>query len=235
MMIADFHSHILPKVDDGSASTQESLAMLRKQAEQGIGLVIATPHFYPQHDAPEAFLQRREASAARLRSAMAEHTDLPEVRLGAEVYFYRGISESDALSQLTIDGKRCILIEMPMPPWSESMYRELEEIARRGWIPVIAHVDRYIAPMRTFGIPQRLAKLPVLVQANADFFLQRGTRRMALRMLKQHQIHLLGSDCHNLSSRAPNMGEAIALIRKRAGEEALTWICDNQHRLLESR
>ena len=234
MMIADFHSHVLPRVDDGSTSSEESLAMLRMQSEQGIGLVIATPHFYPQYDSPDVFLQRRDTSARRLREAMIGHDDLPAVLLGAEVYYYRGISESDALYQLTINGKSCILIEMPMPPWSDHMYRELEEISRRGLIPVIAHVDRYIAPMRTYGIPERLAKLPVLVQANADFFLQRKTRKLALRMLKKKQIHLLGSDCHNLTSRAPNIGEAIRVIEKHAGGEVLQWICDNQYKLLDS-
>ena len=234
MMVIDFHTHILPKVDDGSASSEESVAMLQMQAQQGIRRVIATPHFYPQYDAPDAFLQRRDAAFRRLQEVSSKPPDLPEVILGAEVYYYHGISESEALSQLTIGEKKCILIEMPMPPWSDHMYRELEQIySRRGLIPVIAHVDRYIAPMRTHGIPQRLAKLPVMVQANADFFLQRNTRRMAMRMLKQHRIHLLGSDCHNLSSRAPNMGQALELVRRRAGEQVLQWIYANQQELLE--
>ena len=56
--IIDFHSHILPGVDDGSQSVQESLAMLKMEAEQGIQHVIATPHFYPKHDSPEHFLER---------------------------------------------------------------------------------------------------------------------------------------------------------------------------------
>jgi protein-tyrosine phosphatase len=74
--------------------------------------------------------------------------------------------------------------------------------------------------------------LPVLVQANASFFRDRFTRSMAMRMLSAGQIHLLGSDCHNLTSRAPNLDQAIRLIRKQLGEEALQWIQSNADEVL---
>lgn len=220
--LIDFHSHILPRVDDGSRSVGQSLEMLRRSAEQGIRRVAATPHFYAHHDSPERFLRRRENAWNELRGAMKDQPELPKVELGAEVYFFSGMSDSEVLSELTFSGKRYILLEMPHAPWTESMYREIEEIyAKRGITPVIAHVDRYIGPFRTHGIPKRLAELPVLVQANAEFFLQRSTARMALKMLREDRIHLLGSDCHDLSSRAPNLGPAVQLIRRSLGEESI--------------
>ena len=121
--IVDFHSHLLPAVDDGSKSLQESMELLRMEAEQGIRHVVATPHFYPQHDFPERFLKRRAEAEMILREEMAKYQGLPELSIGAEVYFFNRMSESDVVSQLTIDQKRCILIEMPGPPWSDSMYR----------------------------------------------------------------------------------------------------------------
>jgi len=232
-VIMDFHAHVLPGIDDGSASVEESIAMLRMEAEQGIAHVIATPHFYPQHDSPERFLNRRKAAQMRLLEEMEKHEGMPKLSIGAEVYFFRGISDSDVLSELTIDNKRCILIEMPIAPWTDSMYRELEALyVRRGLIPVVAHVDRYISPFRTYGIPKRLEELPVLVQANAEFFLQRGTSGMAVRMLRDEKIHLLGSDCHNLRSRKPCLGETIRLIRKRLGDEAVARIEESQREAL---
>ena len=223
-MVTDFHSHVLPGIDDGSTSVEESIAMLRMAAEQGVRRVIATPHLYPRHDSPEHFLEKRNLAESALREAMSRETDLPELSIGAEVHFFSGISNSDILHQLTIDGKCCILIEMPPAPWSDSMYRELEQIWRQWGIrPIIAHVDRYISRFRTHGIPERLAQLPVAVQANAGFFLQ-GSASMAMRMLKKGQIHLLGSDCHNLSSRRPNLGAAAEKIRSRLGQEALDRI-----------
>lgn len=218
----DFHSHILPNVDDGSKSLKESIAMLRMEAEQGIAHVVATPHFYANYDSPERFLRRRARAEAALRQEMAGWEGLPEVSLGAEVYFFSGISDSEVLSQLTIAKKRCILIEMPQSPWSESMYRELEGIyVKQNLTPIIAHVDRYIGPFRTHGIPERLADLPVIVQANADFFLERSTSRMAMKLLREGRIQLLGSDCHNLTSRAPNLGDALKRIEKKLGRGAI--------------
>lgn len=225
--LTDFHSHILPRVDDGSRSVQESLEMLRRSAEQGIHRMLATPHFYAHSDTPERFLRRRENAWNALRSAMEEYPELPQVELAAEVYYFPGMSDSEALLQLTFSGKRYILLEMPQAPWTQSMYREIEGIyVKRGITPVIAHVDRYIGPFRTHGIPKQLEQLPVLVQANAEFFLQRSTARMALRMLRAEQIHLLGSDCHDLKSRAPNLGPALEEIEKRLGRRATERISD---------
>ena len=156
---------------------------------------------------------------------MSKFSDLPKVKIGAEVYYFNGISDSDAISELTIDSKGCILIEMPLSPWTESMYRELEALyVKRGLTPIVAHIDRYISRFRTFGIPKRLSDLPVLVQANAEFFLNKSTSSMAMRMLKNDQIHLLGSDCHDLKSRKPNLGEAVELIERRLSDRAIKHI-----------
>jgi protein-tyrosine phosphatase len=221
-MIYDFHSHVLPGVDDGSASLDESIGLLRMEAEQGIGHVVATPHFYPRYDSPEKFLARRREAELRLREEMEKHTGLPRLTMGAEVYFFPGISESDVLSELTIGKNGYILIEMPQPPWSERAWRELAEISyRQGLTPILAHIDRYIGPLRTYGIPQRLQELPVLVQANAEFFRGPLSGKMAMGMLRRDQIHLLGSDCHNLTTRKPDLDQAIRKIRAALGEEPL--------------
>ena len=224
MAAVDFHSHILPAVDDGSTDVAQSIAMLRLEGEQGITHVVATPHFYPEQDTPEQFLARRQRAEATLREAMAKESAMPQLLVGAEVRFFRGISESNLIPKLAV-GQRSILIEMPPAPWPEAAYRELEAIhAHWGVTPVIAHIDRYIAPFRTFGIPERLEKLPVLVQANGSFFLEKATASMALRLLKRDRIHLLGSDCHNLTSRKPNLGPAMEAIVKKLGPEALIRI-----------
>ena len=231
--IVDFHSHILPGIDDGSADLEESLQLLRMSARQGVTHMVATPHFYPRYDSPEKFLRRREEAENLLRSAMAEEQDLPEISVGAEVYFFSGISDSELIKALTIEGKRCILIEMPDSPWKESHYRELEGIyTKHGITPIIAHVDRYIRPFHTHGIPERLEELPVIVQANASFFLNSRTRRMAMRMLRKDQIHLFGSDCHNVSRRPPNLGAAVEAIERHLGEEMIEQILSWQGRFL---
>ena len=232
-MITDFHSHILPGIDDGSDSVEKSIEMLKMEAAQGIRHVVATPHFYPNHDSPERFLARRDRAEAALREAMKDHEGLPELTVGAEVYFFPGISDCDAIKALTIGESRCILLEMPEYSWSDSAYQQIERIyAKQGLTPLIAHVDRYISPLRDRGIPKRLAQLPVAVQANASFFLHGSTARMALKMLSKGQIHVLGSDCHNLSSRKPNLSDALSCIQRRLGEEWVETIRKHEARLL---
>ena len=224
-MIIDFHSHILPGIDDGSADVAQSIAMLQMEAEQGITHVVATPHFYARHNTPEAFLRSRDAAEAALREEMNNHSGMPVLHIGAEVSFFRGMSDSDMLEQLAIRGTRYILVEMPMPPWTDIHYRELEAIwAKRRLTPIIAHIDRSIGPFRTHGIPERLMELPVLVQANGEFFLDGITASMAMRMLRKGQIHLLGSDCHSTRSRKPNLGDAVQRISRKLGQEPLEQI-----------
>ena len=228
----DFHSHILPGIDDGSTCVEESMEMLRMARQQGIRRVIATPHFYAWQDKPEEFLRRRDDAEIRLRQVMLSQGGVAPMSVGAEVAYFRGIGESEAVSDLTIRGTEYLLVEMPAPPWTDGMYAQLQRLCDRGFVPIIAHVDRYIRPFRTHGIPARLEKLPVLVQANASFFLHSDTAAMAIKMLHGGQIHLLGSDCHNLTDRKPNLGEAAEVIRRKAGRPALAAIREHQRQVL---
>lgn len=225
MMVTDFHSHVLPGIDDGSQSLEESMKLLHMEAEQGICRVVATPHFYGHRDTIEGFLRRREEAACQLKEALTSEPHLPQVLVGAEVYYFNGISETSVLKELVLEGTDCVLIEMPMQEWTESMYREIARIPeRQGLQPIIAHIDRYIRPFRRNSHVEEMAQLPVWIQANGEFFLNKSTRNMALRMLKEGRIHLLGSDCHNLSSRKPNLDRAVDRILEKLGEDALAHI-----------
>lgn len=220
--VVDFHTHVLPQIDDGSSSVKESLEMLRMEGSQGVRRVVATPHFYAQVDSVKAFLERRSEAVSRLREAMEGVSGLPRLSVGAEVHYFPGIGDAGILPELAIDNGRFVLVEMPMRAWTDRMYQELENIHEHfGLIPIVAHVDRYIGPLQTYGIPERLTELPVIVQANAGFFQRLSTRAMALRMLEKGQIHLLGSDCHNLKDRPVNIGGAVELIEKKLGTEAI--------------
>ncbi len=230
--IIDFHSHILPGIDDGSPSVAVTVKMLELEKEHGIERVVFTPHFYAKSDGLERFLERRHNAMEAIRGLWQERDDLPKAELGAEVEFFEGMSDCEHLSKLSISGTNCILIEMPMQRWTEDMLRELEDIYhKQHLIPIIAHIDRYIHKFSKFVHPETLLNMPVMIQANADFFIQSSTRRKALKMLSKEQIHLLGTDTHNLENRRPNMNEALFIIRENLGEDLVEQIVQHQNRL----
>lgn len=149
----------------------ESIELLKKEAQQGVTHVVATPHFYARHDRPGAFFQRRNEALMMLREEIGKFTDLPSLSVGAEVRYFHGMSQSDVIYDLTIDGESSILIELDEETWSESVFKELERIYYEcGLTPIIAHVERYIFPMCFNSHIRRLEELPVLVQSNAGFF-----------------------------------------------------------------
>lgn len=219
-LMTDFHTHILPGVDDGSADVATSLEMLRREKEQGIEAVVLTPHFYPQRHRPESFLQRRADAYAALTEQLP--AGMPQLHLGAEVYYYRGMSHTEQMRSLAIDGGRYLLVEMPWNGWAEKDFHELQLIHDNLELtPVIAHIDRYINHSNAKKVMERLEQLPVLVQANASFFTGFFTRKMALRYLAEGRIHLLGSDCHDLSKRPPVLGDVMKKISEKVSLEAV--------------
>lgn len=226
----DWHNHILPKMDDGSHSVAESIAMMQAQAAQGVATVIATPHFYANDDSITSFLERRAHAASMLREQLPE--GMPVLRLGAEVQYYQGISRLPGLSSLCIEGSKLLLLEMPMSRWSESMVREIIELSGRDGIRlVLAHIDRYLS-MQNRDVWARLLDNGILMQTNASFFSAFTTRRKALSLLKEGYIHVLGSDCHNMTSRPPQIGKALAVIHKRFGPDYLCQMSEYGYSLL---
>lgn len=227
----DWHSHILPEMDDGSQSVDESISMLNSLKEQGATCVIATPHFYVNEESVEDFLRRRKRSHELLAQKMTE--EHPRVLCGAEVKYYPGISKMEDLDRLTIEGTRILLLEMPMKRWTEYTVKELTELsATRGLIIVMAHIERYLA-FHGSDMVERLCDNGLLMQVNASFFERAGTRRKALRFLKDGMIHFIGSDCHNLTTRAPRLQTAYDLIERKAGERFLSRLTDFGNYILE--
>lgn len=209
----DVHSHVLPGMDDGSRSVEESLTMLEASAKQGVTCMAATPHFYADENSPEEFLTRRALAAQQLRNAW--RPGLPTLKLGAEVCYFEGISRCEGLERLRFEGIDLLLLEMPFCPWTKRMVREVLEIHSQAGITVLlAHIERYLRWQQE-EVWDTLGAAGVLNQCNASFFLRWQTKRKALRMLRKGRIHLLGSDCHNMDIRPPRLGEVLTVLGQR--------------------
>lgn len=214
--MVDFHSHILPGIDDGSQNVDESLALLALMREQGISTVVATPHFYANEQSVDVFIERRSEAYRQLMTRCTDKT--PHLCLGAEVLYYNGISRLEGLERLCIDETRVLLLEMPFTRWSSTVIREVLEMANNMNLTlVLAHVERYIRFQRK-GVFEELQRHGVLMQVNASYFIERVNRRRALRQLADGHIHLLGSDCHGINNRPPKLQEATNIIRRKFGD-----------------
>ena len=233
MKVIDFHTHILPAIDDGSKSVEESIALLKEEKAQGIDIVVVTPHFYPQHDRPEKFLARRKRAYDALVEEIEPDDNLPHIIQGAEVYYFNGIGQWEGLRDFTIENTKYVLLEMPMTKWTDRMYDDIADIYRsQGLIPIIAHLDRYINIFNVKGIVSRLESLNVIIQANASFFTNKSTRKLALNLFKNYGINILGSDCHNMETRKPNLREAVDIIVNQLGESYVEQINLTEDKIL---
>lgn len=214
--MTDFHSHILPHIDDGSSNVEESIEMLKTLKQQGVDTVVATPHFYPQECSLDDFLYSREHAFGKLSPYLDD--SLPDVKLGAEVYYYSGISRLDNIESLCIEDTRLLLVEMPMVRWTDFMVNELSYImCCKNVKLVLAHIERYIDQQKR-GVIESLVEQGALLQSNASFFRTKSSKRKALKMLIRGDISFIGTDCHNLEDRKPRMDEAIAVIREKYGD-----------------
>lgn len=214
----DIHTHILPRMDDGSGSLEESLAMAKESARQGVRLLAATPHFYATQENPNSFLRRRERSLALLESAWQD--GFPTLLVGAEVRYFDGISRVEKIAHLTLDHTRILLLEMPFTSWSRRMVEEVVELQRsRGLQVLLAHVERYLKD-QDGQVWETFRQNGVWMQCNANFFLRWQTKRKAQALFKKGEIQMLGSDTHNMTSRPPNLALAREALVKSLGQAA---------------
>lgn len=217
----DWHSHVLPSMDDGSRDVEESVLMLKALKEQGVNTVVATPHFYANDESVDSFLERRKKSFQMLERALEE--DDPSILLGAEVRYYAGIARMAELEKLAIESTRLVLIEMPMTRWTEYTVKELVELSGSSRLTVVmAHIERYLK-LQPKNVWRRLAESGILMQVNASAFDGMGKRK-AIKLLQSGMLHFVGSDCHNMTSRPPRISSAYELISKKCGEHTISRI-----------
>lgn len=229
----DWHSHILPKMDDGSHNLAESILLVGMQESQGIDVVIATPHFYANDETVDSFLNRRESAYELLKNELPEGS--PQILLGAEVRYYQGISRMEGLKALRIENSKLLLLEMPMSSWTEYMIRELIELSVRSDIKIVlAHIERYLA-LQSQNTWNRILESGILMQVNAGFFNSFASRQKALRLLKEGNVQFIGSDCHNTTLRPPKIGKAFEIIKRKLGEEYIQQMNEYGSALLTAK
>ena len=252
--LVDLHSHVLPGVDDGARDIDEALSALEALSADGVERVVATPHF-------RASLFERGRAAARLARFDEAYDSLVEAagERGLSIEIGRGCEfKLDAPSfdlsdpRLRLDGTRYALVEFAsfqLPPFGGN---QLASVREAGWVPVLAHPERYAGMERALDQVGRWVGEGVLLQVNARSligFYGARARRTALELLTRGWVCCLASDYH--STGDPQWLEALrSLVRdsglddvvgERGGDPvdpgAVSWIRELSHgnprRLLE--
>ncbi len=223
----DFHTHVLPGIDDGSRDIQMTREMLRLEREQGVDLIVATPHFYAHRTRVDQFLMKRENALNEVMALKSEEPDLPEIKVGAEVYYFTGIGRAEHIKELSIQGTDYLLLELPFRPWDREVLTDIKELKSRQRLKVIlAHVERYRDMQKDKKLYEDVLDAGDIIQMNSGSFLEAGMlkRRSMLKTANSGRKIILGSDCHNTSSRKPNLQEGLDLIGKKFGEEKVREI-----------
>lgn len=226
--ITDFHSHILPGMDDGAKNISDSVKMLSRLLEQGVDRVIATSHYYAHDEDITSYISRRDEALFKLESYIKEHDIyLPEIILGAEVRMYHGMWQDENLGKLTIADSPYILLEMPYDHWTDWMFSEIYSVVSKGYIPIMAHLERYVDIVSEKVIIEKLLPLGVHVQCNAESFKSRRERKFIKKLAKKGRFTVLGTDCHNMDDRPPDITDALAYISKKFGDGMVEGLMKN--------
>lgn len=220
--LCDLHCHIIPGVDDGAKDLDEALTLLKMQYDEGVRNIIVTPHY--RIGMFEEPMKKVLQNYLKIKSAAKEiGRDGISLYLGCEVYMSREVL--DVLKRNdrpTMAGTRYVLTEYS----SSSSLKEIRDyvylMISSGYIPIIAHVERYREIREdTEGISQ-LKNLGAKIQVNAGSIIGRSgwrVKRACKRLMCEDLIDFVASDCHDIKHRVPNLGKCALYIEKKMGSE----------------
>lgn len=176
-------------------------------------------------------LRRRARLGWRLRGErrsirfLEGAADIPQIVMGAEVAFFSGMSDVREIRLLCIGNTKYMLLEMPFCEWSTLTMREVRSlITNRGITPILAHIERYFPYQQRKRDIEELLALGVVIQTNAEALTEGSQKRAVLKLLSKNKIHILGSDCHNMAERRPDLDSAMKLIEKKIGRSCIERI-----------
>ncbi len=228
--MVDFHTHILPGMDDGAKTASEGVRMLSAAYNQGVRLCVATPHFVlHKNDDIEPFLIKRERQKTRLLEA-AGSRPLPAVRLGAELYMDNNPNQFPDIEKLCIEGSRCLLVEFPAHKYNPYWGDWLHSLTLKGIVPVIAHFDRYVYADEMLS---DFVGVSVVYQINASRLFSFGGRRRLSALLQRALPVVMGSDMHNTSTRPCNMQGAFRCASRKFPAASQSLFFQRARTLLE--
>lgn len=217
----DMHCHILPGVDDGARSIEESVKMLGIASKSNITDIILTPHYK---------IGRYEIDKAEMRDEIKKFRlyikdKFPGINIyeGTELMFSEDaveLLEEDKI--LTMNKTKCVLVEFHPSHNKKYIKESLYKVVCAGYTPVVAHIDRYADMIEAYDTIEDIIDMGALIQVNADAVtgkMGRLSKKFTKMLMKYDMLHFIGSDAHSTRSRTPDLSECAAYIEKKFGKE----------------
>ncbi len=231
---SDLHTHILPSVDDGAQDMPEAMALLRLAYENGTRAMFLTPHYRGQykHNGP-AWL--RELFLMFSQMAQQEFPDL-KLYLGNEIYFEQEAPERLLAGQiLPLNGSRYCLLEFRSASPRSQIITGVLAILNSGYIPIIAHAERYDIFLQDKTLIEEVLDMGALVQLNADSVMNahgRAVSAFCKRLLKEQKVHFIATDAHDATKRPPLLRQCFQMVAKKYGREYAAALFSENARLV---
>ena len=230
----DFHTHILPNVDDGSKSVEETFELLQEAKKAGFDAVISTSHYMEEYY--EVNVAEREVWINAISQNLHKKNIDLDLYLGNEIYITENIINILETGKATsINNSNYVLFEFPLNTKPMNMYDFVFEMLQYKLIPILAHPERYLFIQKQPEIVYDLIQKGVLMQANYGSILGRYGEKAELivkRLLENNMVHFFGSDVHRKNTIYPKMPEILRLLKIIIGEEKLNELSTINPRLV---
>lgn len=220
----DFHSHIIPNIDDGSTSMKDTINMINEARQAGFTEIISTSHYIQKYYDLDCF--EREKILDIIKKKVSEKKEINiKLYLGSEIYFTPEIIELVKNKKAsTINNTRYLLFELPMNTKPLFVKEMVYELMQNGYIPIIAHPERYSYVQENIRYIEELAGMGVLFQSNYGSIIGmygNSAKKTLKKLLKNNLISFLGSDVHRTGQIYPKIPKALKKLRKILSIEEL--------------
>lgn len=219
----DFHSHILPNIDDGSRSIEETFNLIREAKNVGFDAIVTTSHYmegYYETNVPE----REVWLNAICENMQVKNIDMM-LYLGNEIYMSENIIKLlEERKASTINDTSYVLFELPLNVEPFNLYDVIYELQQYKLVPILAHPERYSFVQKEPELIYDLVEKGVLMQANYGSVIgQYGKKAemIVLKLLEGNMIHMFGSDVHRQNTIYPRIPQILAELNEIIGEEKL--------------
>ncbi len=211
----DIHSHVLFDIDDGAEDLDTSVDMCMDAYKNGCRTLVLTPHFIDYKNI-DAFIKERDEKIRILRKILSAEGIHLKLLSGAELFLNDKIFHAPNLDQLTINGTKYILCEMPLGSFNtRHVTMWFNELIKRGYKPILAHPERYYEFHQDYTLIDDLIQLGVLFQVNLDSLIGSNgldAQGMGIDMICRNIAHFIASDAHDLIFRHTRLMEKIDYI-----------------------